>query len=327
MSLEQLVDARLILVTGKGGTGKSSVAAALGRLCSESGRRGIVVEVDVFQSSMPDLLGRTPEYEARPVAPGLDVCNITWQLALSEWLQRAIPVQRLVRMILRNRLVGMFLDATPGVREIVILSRIATLCEQYDQVIVDLPASGHAVALLQVPWLADDLLDDGPIHQRAGEIIALLGRSDTRLAVVALPEDMVVNETIELVEHLAQVAPVLGSPVLLLNCASSPSLSFDERTLLDRLAARVVADSPAAELVAAGRWERDLELATAESLQRLSSLGLPLVELARMGALGGFHGGPEVVVRQLARALARALTQQTGEQQQEQQQEQDGGSP
>lgn len=267
----------------------------------------MVVEVDVFQSSMPGLLGRTPEYTPRPVAPRLDVCNVTWELALAEWLEHAIRVQRVVKLILRNRLVGMFLDATPGVREIVILSRIATLCEQYDQVVVDLPASGHAVSVLQVPWVADDLLDDGPIHQRAGDIIQLLGRSDTQLAIVTLPEEMVVTETLELVERLAEVAPVLASPVLMLNRAVAPSLSGDERALLARLSEVVEVGSAAAELIAAGRWEADLERATSAALQRLSTLELPLVQFPRLGALGGFQGGPESVVRQLARALARQV--------------------
>lgn len=313
MSITALVDARLVLVTGKGGTGKSSVAAALGRLSSERGRRTVVVEVDVVQTSMPGLLGRTPEYHPRPVAPNLDVCNVTWAHALQEWLEHAIPVQRVVKLILRNRLVELFLDATPGVREIVILSRIATLCEQYDQVVVDLPASGHAIALLQVPWVADDLLHDGPIHQRAGELIKLLARPDTRPCIVVLPEEMVVNETIELCEGLGRVAPVLAPPVLLLNQAATPSLSADERTLLARLSAWVDPTSAQGELTAAGRWEADLEQATELALARLGALGRPVAQFPRLGALGGFQGGPEAVVRQLARALARELAAERGE--------------
>lgn len=312
MSLTKLVDARLVLVTGKGGTGKSSVAAALGRLSAERGRRTVVVEVDVLHTSMPGLLGRTPEYTPRPVAPLLDVCNVTWEKALEEWLEHSIRVQRVVKLILRNRLVGMFLDATPGVRELVILSRIDTLCGQYDQVVVDLPASGHAAALLQVPWLARDLLTDGPIHQRAGELVALLGRPDSQPCIVALPEEMVVNETIELVERLSAVAPVLAPPVLLLNQASSPSLSADERTLLARLSAAVPPGSAEAELTAAGRWEADLEGATALALERLAALGRPLAQFPRLGPLGGFQGGPEAVVRQLARALAREVAAEQG---------------
>lgn len=312
MPLTELLDARLALVTGKGGTGKSTVSAAIGRRSAEAGRRVVVVEVDAFSSAMPGLLGRTPEYAPRPVAAGLDVCNITWERALEEWLERTIPVRRVVHLILRNRLVGLFLDATPGVREIVILSRIATLCEQYDQVVVDLPASGHAVALLQVPWTAVGLLETGPIRERSLELIQLLGRRDTRALIVALPEEMVVTETIELRERLARHAPALAAPFLLLNQASPPSLLPAEQALLDRLRAQVQPGTPAAELVRAGLWEAELEAATAEAQQRLSELGLPMVEVPRLGALGGLHGGPEAVVQQLARALTREAVAQGG---------------
>lgn len=297
----------MALVTGKGGTGKSTLAAALGRLSAERGRRAIVVEIDAFHSAMPGLLGRTPKYAPRPVAPRLDVCNISWEDALEEWLEHTLHVQRLVKLILRNRMVSLFLDATPGVREIVVLSRVATLCEQYDQVIVDLPASGHAVALLQVPWVATDLLRTGPIRERALHIIELLARPDTRPAIVSLPEEMVVNETIELRDRLAAAAPVLARPVLLLNRASAPSLSQDERALLRRLSERVPITAPAAELLRAGRWEVDLEGATALALTRLAELDLPLVQFPRLGSLGGLQGGPEAIVRQMCRALARQV--------------------
>lgn len=307
MPLQAHIDARLVLVTGKGGTGKSTVAAAIGRRSAEAGRKTVVVEIDAFHSAMPGLLGRTPEYRPRPVAPGLAVCNVTWLEALEEWLERTIRVQRVVKLILRNRMVSLFLDATPGVREIVILSRVATLCEEYDQVVVDLPASGHAVALLQVPWVATNLLHTGPIRQRAEEIITLLGRPDTRPLVVCLPEEMVVTETLELQERLATHAPLLAPPMVLLNQASPPSLSQDEHRLIERLSARVEEGSTAGELVRAGRWEAELEQATATALERLRGHDLPSEQIPRLGALGGLHGGPEAVVAQMSRALSRLV--------------------
>ncbi|MCB9780439.1 MAG: hypothetical protein H6742_17875 [Alphaproteobacteria bacterium] len=316
MPLTDLLDSRLLLVTGKGGTGKSSLAAACGRLSAERGKRVVVAEVDSFQSPMPGLLGRTPEFQPRPIARNLDLCNITWLEALEDWLHRAIHVQRVVQLILRNRLVNLFLDATPGVRETVILSRIAHLCDEYDQVVVDLPASGHAVGILQVPWVARELLETGPIRDVADQVIELLARPDSRLAIVALPEEMVVNETIELAERLRAEVPVLAAPVVMLNRATSPSLTADERTLLLRLhqATGVRAGDgqagPVAELLRAGRWEAELEDATREAIARLSALQLTPFELPRLGALGGFQGGPDVVVQQMARALARGLSRE-----------------
>jgi arsenite/tail-anchored protein-transporting ATPase len=300
-----VLDARLILVTGKGGTGKSTVAAALGRRSADAGKRTLVVEVDVRQSAMSGLLGRAASYEPRPVGPRLEVCNITWDRALEEWLDRSIPLQRVVRMILRNRLVSLFLDATPGLREIVGLSRIASLCEGYDQVVVDMPASGHALALLQVPWVARELVAEGPIQQRAAELIELLGRPDTQAVLVSLPEEIVVNETVELLGRLERMVPVLAPPLVLLNQVAPPSITADERALLARIGALIPAEGPGAELIAAGRWEAELEDASRLAIDRLTGAGSGLLCVPRLGAQGGLQGGPEAVVIQLARALVR----------------------
>lgn len=309
MPIGSVLDARLILVTGKGGTGKSTVAAALGRVAAESGKRTLVVEVDVRQSAMTGLLGRGAVYEPRPVSARLDVSNITWDRALEEWLERSIPVHRVVRLILNNRLVSLFLDATPGLREVVGLSRIASLCEGYDQVIVDMPASGHALALLQVPWVAQKLVAEGPIQQRAVELIGLLGRADTRMVVVSLPEEIIVNETLELLDRLRVQVPVLAPPLVLLNQIAPPSITADERALLQRLGEALPAEGralgPADELLAAGRWEAELEDRSQRALDRLTGVGAGLFRVPRLGAQGGMQGGPEAVVLQLARTLVR----------------------
>lgn len=308
MSLQALLQSRLILVTGKGGTGKTTLSAALGRLSAESGKRVMVAEVDSFQPALTAALGVVPDYAPTRAGPNLDVCNIRWREALGEWLEVAVPAQRVVRKILDNKLVQTFLDATPGVRETVILSRVLTLCEKYDQVIVDMPASGHAISLLGVPRVAMGLMRGGPIRERAELVMRALNRPDTSLVIVALPEEMVVNETLELHERLKKEVPGLRMPVVALNRAATPSLSEAEKTLLERIYVQAPGLTPEAfELALAGRWEGGLEAATALSLDRLQAeLDAEILVFARLGALGGQSGGPPRVVQQMAMALARA---------------------
>lgn len=307
MSLNSLLSSRLVLVTGKGGTGKSTLSAALGKLSSERGRRTIVAEVDVFRPSLTAMLGVAPGYAPTRAGPKLDICNVSWRDALVEWLEGSVPAPRVVKKILDNRLVQTFLDATPGVRETVILSRVVTLAEQYDQVIVDMPASGHAISLLGVPNVALGLMRGGPIRERAAAVLAQLSRPDTALTIVALPEEMVVNETIELWERLQREVPSLRMPVVALNRAATPSLSDDERRLLQRMHAQESGLSPEArELIQAGRWEASLEAGTADALARLTAeLPAEVVSFARLGALGGGAGGPQRVVQQMTAALQR----------------------
>jgi hypothetical protein len=148
-------------------------------------------------------------------------------------------------------------------------------------------AYGLATVTVEVPWLAG-------------------------LVIVALPEEMVVNETIELWEKLHHEVPELPRPTVVLNRAAQPSLSPDERTLIGRLSAQSLSPT-AAELLLSGQWEADLEGATAEAISRLGAeVGPGLLVFPRLGSLGGFEGGPEKVVRQLAAALQRqALAERT----------------
>lgn len=313
MDIPALLASRLVMVTGKGGTGKTSFSAALARVFAERGHRTIVVEVDTFRPALTAMLGVPPRYEPTTVAPRLDICNVTWREALEEWLEQSVPAQRIVRRILDNKLVQTFLDATPGVRETVILSRILTLTESYDRVVVDMPASGHAISLLGVPQVAIGLMRGGPIRDRAEQVQAILGRRDTALCIVGLPEEMVVNETLELWERLSAEVPVLHRPHIVLNRAAVPSLSDAERALLERLDRATAGGGAGAELVLAGRWEAGLEVATAESQERLeAAFGDAPMTFARLGALGGFGGGPVKIVQQMALALTREAARRAG---------------
>lgn len=306
MTVQSLVDSRLLLITGKGGTGKSTLSAALGRHIANQDRSTIIVEVDSHRPSLTEMFGVQPTYEPVNVGRNLDICNVTWKEALTEWLERTVPVQRIVRLIMGNRIVQVFINATPGVRETVILSRIATLCEMYDTVVVDMPASGHAVSLVRVPHIALDLMASGPIRERSEQVIALFGEPTTNLVIVCLPEEMIVNETIELWTNLKEVQSSLRIPNIVLNRSVVPSMTDDERQLLERLNSKMGDDEAVRDLLLAGRWEAELESATATANERLSTeLNADVIHISRLGALGGMQGGAKEVVRQFAAAIAR----------------------
>ena len=299
--IADLVFGRVVLVTGKGGVGKTSVSASLARLAAAQGRRVCVVEADAQRSSMEPLFGKSIGYEPSQVAPNLWACNVTWYEAMHEWIERVVPSARIVDLILSNRLVRLFLDATPGNREVVTLSKITWLAEDYDLIVVDLPASGHATALMNSPSRTLELFDVGPLHQRSTESLAMLSRPDTHLVLVALPEEMVVNETVETWTTLHKKVPQLSVPMVVLNRASRPSLSQDERALLDRLSQRH-GDGPEAELLLAGRWEAQLEQATGRAMERLQQeIGVRVIDVPRLSQ----EQGSAKLVMNLAAALAR----------------------
>jgi anion-transporting ArsA/GET3 family ATPase len=208
-----------------------------------------------------------------------------------------------VRSILDNELVRRFLDFVPGSQELVTVSAIVDLLDKYDVVVVDLPASGHAFSMLDITRSALGLFRGGPIRKRVVELRRALADARTRMLIVALPEEMVVNETLETADRMQRYDLTGGTSIVLLNRAIPPSLTAGEGVLLDRLSSLPLSGA-AAELVAAGRWERSLEQAAAEAIERLTEalerapITVPPVPSA---------GNPRAAVRLAAIELGRQL--------------------
>ena len=297
-----LFRSRVLFVSGKGGTGKTSVAAAVGRLAASQGRKTLVLELDNQRPSLTSIFGTRPAYAPTEVARNLSIANVEWVDALGDWLEDIVSLPRVVRLIMKNHVVSVFLEATPGARDLVVLWRVMTLARSYDLVVVDMPASGNATAMLSVAHTARRLFDAGPIRRCADELVALYGRADVSAVLVALPEEMVVNETIETTRKVRSDLAPLRVPLVLLNRATPPSLSDAERSMLAALLA-LPTEGLAREVVEAGRWEAELEQATADSLGRLrADLDLPVLVLPVLAR----GEGAQRVVGQLTSALARA---------------------
>ncbi len=265
---KDLLDSRLIMVTGKGGTGKTTYAAALAMLAAAKGKRTLLAEVDNQRPALTPIFGVEPAFEPAEVRPNLDICNVTWNDALKRFLVRLVPSRRVVSLILDNPMVQRFLDFTPGSQEIVILSVLGEHAADYDLVVVDMPASGHAFSLLDITRSALGLFRSGPVRQRAQELRTLLSRRTTRMVFVALPEEMVVNETVETYKKMEDYELVSRPPAVFLNRATLPSLTDDERALMQRMREQPL-DALQAEFLQAGRWEDDLEQATTHAAERL----------------------------------------------------------
>jgi anion-transporting ArsA/GET3 family ATPase len=234
--IDPLLSARLIFVTGKGGVGKSTACAGLGRALAQRGKRVLIVETDTY-SAMADLFevrltGSHPVH----VDDRLKLVNLLAEDALVEIIQQFVPGERVARSIIGNRIASVFFNAAPSVNEFVILNRIYKYYNEmdgglpvYDHIIVDLPASGHAVTFLHVPQTLHGMMRVGSFAQLAKDIDALIV-DPKRCAIVAvcLPEEMPVNETLELAVSIRQR---LRRPLslALLNMVHRPP--FDQRHL------------------------------------------------------------------------------------------------
>jgi anion-transporting ArsA/GET3 family ATPase len=206
--MSSLLDKRLIVVTGKGGVGKTTVAAALGLAAARSGKRTIVAEVSE-QERLSGLFGRRAlGHREGKLADGLHGISIDPDRAKEEWLRYQLKSSALAGLLSGNRIFQYLTAAAPGVDELVTIGKVWDLAQlerrvggtrPYDLAIVDSPATGHGVALLRAPRTYAQIARVGPIAKQARSIHNFLADPRTTgVLAVALPEEMPVNETIDL---------------------------------------------------------------------------------------------------------------------------------
>jgi anion-transporting ArsA/GET3 family ATPase len=209
-----LRDRHLLYVTGKGGVGKTTVAAALGVAAAQAGRRTIVCEV-ADQDRVSRAFRRegvVPETEVK-LADNLWAITIDPQRALEEWLGHQIGGVGL-RVLARSSAFQYFVAAAPGAKELITIGKIWELGQAqrwtrsnptYDLVIVDAPSSGYGLAMLTTPKTFGEIARVGPVRRQAFKIRDTLADPErTGYVAVALPEEMPVNETLELERRLPE---------------------------------------------------------------------------------------------------------------------------
>jgi anion-transporting ArsA/GET3 family ATPase len=254
-----LRDRELAFVTGKGGVGRTTVALAFALAAARAGRRTVLCEL-AGQARAPRLYGLDTVRAGRevPLEERLWATTIDPVLALEEWAGRQIGSRRLVGLLTRSRTLAAFVDAAPGARELLAITKAWELGRGerwtrglggYDLVVVDGPASGHGVGMLRAPRTFAEIARVGPIASQAREVAMLL--QDPRrsaLIAVAQPAELPVSETLELE---GRVLAELGRPLdaMIVNGLLPGRLSATD---VDRLAAGDGA-VPAAVIVAARR--------------------------------------------------------------------------
>jgi anion-transporting ArsA/GET3 family ATPase len=261
----------LIVVTGKGGVGKTTVAAALGLAQADRGRRVLIAEVAAREDVALAFGQRDGSAQPRSVAAGVDQVSIDPGRALEAYLRQQLP-RMVAGALVHSRVLEPLTAAAPGLAELLSIGQVWDLTtagrgRAYDVVVLDAPAGGHGVALLGAPHTYARVARGGPVRRQASEIEAML-RDPARTAIVAVatPETLAVNETVAMRATLADELALRLDAIVVNRLLPPPLPATDAATLRD---------APADPAITSALW---LDLAA--RTQR--------VELARLrGACGG----------------------------------------
>jgi len=205
-----LFDKRFIIVAGKGGVGRTTLAMVIGRLASLRGKRTLVCLCNAPLRYLSLIGGVALGSEIREVADGLHVVNLIPRTAREEYGLMVLKNRTLHRLVFGSRIVGAFLDAVPGLAEWAMLGKATyhALREvdgrpQYDLVVLDSPATGHGLEVLSLPRAIVSAVPSGRMREEAARRVELMNDPERcEVVPVAVPEDMVVNEALELVDGL-----------------------------------------------------------------------------------------------------------------------------
>jgi len=201
----ELLDRKLLFVTGKGGVGKTTISAGLALLAASRGKRTLVCELDAKGGLGSSFETAPTRFEEREVAPNLWAMSMDSEASLRQYLslQLRLPKAAGVRPV--AKMFDFVASAAPGVREIVGVGKLCWEVRErhYDIVVVDAVSSGHIIGQLAAPQAINSLVKVGLVRQQTGWMLDILSDPATCGAlIVATPEEMPVTETIELVDRL-----------------------------------------------------------------------------------------------------------------------------
>ncbi len=270
---------RLLIVTGKGGVGKTTVAAAYATALAAQGKRVLVAMCNAKERLSVMLGSDLISTDVTRVMPNVWAVNMTPESALEEYGMIALRSKTLYQLLFDNKYVRVFFRAVPGIQEWSMLGKAwwhttekqADGSWTYDVVILDAPATGHGLDMLRVPKVIVDVVPPGLLRRDAERAWNMFRDPETcGVVLVTIPEEMPTTETIELASAL-QDELGLSIARVVVNAVLPPLFSRVERDVLESLTPPPAAGSDAgssALLAARGRAIR--ERVQAEALARLS---------------------------------------------------------
>lgn len=230
--LQRLTTSRLVIVAGKGGVGKTTVTAVLARAAADAGRRVLVVELDgkpTLDAWLPDL------------AAAGQVQHLSAGAALEEYLLDH-GFRRIAKRLAKSGVIEVIGTAAPGIDDLVVLGKIKQLerSGEWDLVVVDGPAAGHAVTFLTTPAGLRDAVSGGPVGEQADDVLAMLADpARCSVVLVTVPETTPVNELLETSAAIRERVGAALGPVVVDQVDTGPEPPLPDDIDFGRLRAQI----------------------------------------------------------------------------------------
>ncbi|MGZ4677991.1 MAG: ArsA family ATPase [Acidimicrobiia bacterium] len=318
MAEPDLLGRRLLVVTGKGGVGKSTVAAALALVAAQHGKKVLVVDVDAKGTIADRFECPKIGFKPREVMPGVSLMAMDTEASLAEYMRLNLRVPIIGRLGPLAGMLDFVATAAPGVREILTIGKICWEVREslegradWDLVVVDAAATGHVVAQLGAADAIGELVSVGPVRGQTAWMSELLADpAITALNVVTTPEEMPIEETIDLVGRARRELRVpLG--VVIVNRVLPELFTRRDEEIFDRLVAPLILDrlvdvvGPGARsVVDAAELAMAMRRSRVEGLERLrDEVDLPLLYLPYLFARSQGRRETEMVAAALAAEL------------------------
>jgi anion-transporting ArsA/GET3 family ATPase len=281
--------ARVLIVAGKGGVGKTTVAAAIARMAADAGLRALIVEIE-GKSGLGAAFGTADslEYEEQSLAPNIAARTVTPDFALVEYLEDH-GLRRVSKRLAKSGALEVVSSAIPGIKDILVLGKVKALArdDPADVIIVDAPAAGHAITFLASARGLLDAVRVGPILDQAREVNDMLtNAAKCQVVLVTLPEETPVNEVVETAFALEDRVGIKLAPLVVNGVY--PVLDLDMGAILRD----GVDGSDAENLRAAAEFRMHRQKLQAEQIARLrDALPLPQIVLPQLftSAIGPYE--------------------------------------